>query len=101
MGDCLNTALDNIFISCPIIELINEVCTPAGKSAAGDQGGDSRRVRIRVRREARVSISVLISIPIYARDFLTKLRSNLIAARQKCRNQRTLRDFVACPPRDV
>lgn len=25
MGDCLNTATDNIFISCPIIELINGV----------------------------------------------------------------------------
>jgi len=57
MGDCLNTALDNIFISCPIIELINEVCTPERPPRARKKG-DNRRERMR----ERVPISLLISI---------------------------------------
>lgn len=52
MGDCLNTTTDNIFISCPIIELIKGgICVSEGKSELREGGrgkelGASKKVAL-------------------------------------------------------
>jgi len=100
MGDCLNTALDNIFISCPIIELINEVYTPAG----------NRRGRRRRRQSPRKNTSKKRSPPPdLASDFHPDLCSgfpNEAPIGSNCcldAEIRELPEFVsfACPSRDI